>query len=58
MCTTGRADVMVCATKLGSFYLYDLLNGDDTGIEMLDLNYWAIIKFKKPDYEKYPPTIH
>ena len=49
---------MVCATKLGSFYLYDLLNGDDTGIEILDLNYWAIIKFKKPDYEKYPANIH
>lgn len=32
MCTTGRADVLICATVLGSFFLFDLLNMDDAGI--------------------------
>jgi len=50
MCTTGRADVMICATMLGSFFLYDLLNGDETGVQALDLNFQAVLQYKKPDF--------
>ena len=57
MCTTGRADVLICATNLGSFFLYDLLNYDDSGLQSMDLKFQAILYFKKPDFEKYPPNI-
>ena len=41
MCTTGRADVLICATKLGSFFLFDLLNNSSTlGVK---LNYDALL---------------
>lgn len=56
MCTTGRADVLICATNLGSFFLYDLLNTDDSDIT-INLNFISVLQFKKPDYEKYPPHI-
>ena len=43
MCTTGRADVLICATKLGSFFLFDLLNIDDSGVLGMDLNFMAVL---------------
>ena len=55
MCTTGRADVMICATMLGSFFMYDLLNMDETGVAALGLNHQAVLEYKKPDYKKYNP---
>lgn len=57
MCTTGRADILVCATVLGSFFLFDLLNIDDAGTQSLNLNFKGVLTFKKPDYEKYPQHI-
>ena len=43
MCTTGRADVLICATNLGSFCLYDLLNTDDSGLQTLNLDFQAVL---------------
>jgi len=57
MCTTGRADVLICATKLGSFFLFDLLNIDDTGVLGMDCNYMSVLEYKKPDFGKYPQNI-
>ena len=57
ICTTGKADVLICATTLGSFFLFDLLNIDDAGVMGMNLNFESVLSFKKPDYEKYPKHI-
>ena len=57
ICTTGKADVLICATVLGSFFLFDLLNIDDAGVMGMNLNFESVLSFKKPDYEKYPKHI-
>ena len=32
MCTSGKADVVICGTNLGSFFLYDLMQIEETSI--------------------------
>lgn len=32
MCTSGKADVLICGTTLGSFFLYDLMQIEETAI--------------------------
>ena len=63
MCTSGKADVVVCGTSLGSFFLYDLMQIEETAIPGIKLHYEQVLEFKKPkikeySYEKQQDALH
>jgi hypothetical protein len=53
MCTSGKADVVICGTNLGSFFLYDLMQIEETSIPGVELNYQQVLEFKKPKIKEY-----
>lgn len=43
MCTPGNSDILILSTVIGSLYLYDLKNIENTANSSLKYNYGALL---------------